>query len=122
MNTSTTFKTEQQLLEMVAHAIAFNFLMYVHETYPHQSGLLYKPPGGRQRVWNPLLNNADLLQLAVAAPTVNLHDIIAQAAAIDGDEAARHAYVREAFVRAVTLSVVPMAETPAVIDNATPAL
>jgi hypothetical protein len=120
MSTSTPSKTEQQLLELAAHAIGFKFLMYVHETYPHQSGLLYKPPGGRQRVWNPLLNNADLLQLAVAAPAVNLHDIITQAAAIDGDEAARHAYVREAFVHAVTQSVAPMAETAAVIDNATP--
>jgi hypothetical protein len=96
--------------------------MYVHETYPHQGGLLYKPPGGRQRVWNPLLNDGDLLQLAVAAPTVNLHDIINQAVAIGGDDkAARRAYVRQAFVRAVTQSVAPMAETAAVIDNATPA-
>jgi hypothetical protein len=121
MTTSTTANTEQQVLEMAAQAIGFEYLMYVHYTYPHQGGLLYKPPGGRQRVWNPLLNNADLLQLAVAAPTVNLHDIINQAAAIGGDEAARLAYVRETFVRAVTQGVVPMAETVAVIDHAAPA-
>lgn len=121
MSTTTTSNTEQQQLELAAHAIGFKFLMYVHETYPHQGGLLYKPPGGRQRVWNPLLNDADLLQLAIGAPAVNLHDIINQAAAIGGDEAARRAYVRQAFVRAVTQSVVPMAETVAVIDNATPA-
>jgi hypothetical protein len=115
MNATTI--TERQLLEQAAQAVGFEYMFYAPQSYHLRSGLLCSSPNGRTRAWNPMVDDADLLQLAVAAPTVNLQDIIVEASRIEGDDAARRAYVREHFVRAVTQAGLPMAETVTVANN-----
>jgi hypothetical protein len=112
MNTTTT--SERQLLELAAQAIGFKYLLYVPQSYHLRGGLLYHSQnGGRTKTWNPLLDDADLLQLAVASPAVSLQDFIIEAAGIGGDDAARRAYVREHFVRAVSAVAVAAAHKDA---------
>lgn len=102
---TTTIMTERQLLELAAQAIGFKYLLYVPQSYHHRGGLLYCSQNGRTKTWNPLLDDADLLYLAVASPAVSLQDIIVEAAGIDGADDARRAYVREHFVHAVAAGV-----------------
>lgn len=89
VNTTMIPKTEKALLERAALVIGSKFLMYVPEKYPHTGGLLYLNSGGRQQVWNPRINDGNLLQLAVAAPAVNLLDILSRAAEISENGASR---------------------------------
>jgi hypothetical protein len=105
---------------MAARAISFDYIMYVPTSYHLRGGLMHFTSGKRTAIWNPLVDDAHLLQLAVASPSVNLQDIIKAAAEIDGDNAARCAYVRETYVRAVTKSVAAMAETIADTDDTMP--
>jgi hypothetical protein len=94
--------TEQKLLEQAAKRAGFAYLMYVPESRPNlPSGLLYSRPNERVRVWNPCANDGDLLYLAAAVPDVDLQQIITEAAQLEADQAARLAYVRNTFVRAV---------------------
>jgi hypothetical protein len=102
MDTTTTAHCERQLLEQAARAIGFAYLMYVPPSYPHASGLLHRDADGRLKVWNPRINDADLLQLAVAVPSVNLHTLIVQARDASTDDTARRKHVREGFLSAIT--------------------
>lgn len=120
MSTNTVHSLEHQLLALAAQAISFDYIMYVPTSYHLRGGLMYFTSGKRTAIWNPLVDDAHLLQLAVASPSVNLQDIIKAAAEIDGDSAARCAYVRETYVRAVTKSVATMAETIADSDDMMP--
>lgn len=120
MSTKTIHSMEHQLLAMAARAISFDYIMYVPTSYHLRGGLMHFTSGKRTAIWNPLVDDAHLLQLAVASPSVNLQDIIKAAAEIDGDNAARCAYVRETYVRAVTKSVAAMAETIADTDDTMP--
>jgi hypothetical protein len=104
MSTTNVAITEQKLLEQAAKRAGFAYLMYVPESRPTlPSGLLYSRPNERVRVrvWNPCANDGDLLYLAAAVPDVDLQLIIAEAAQLEADQAARLAYVRSTFVRAV---------------------
>lgn len=102
MDTTMTAHGERQLLEKAARAIGFAYLMYVPPSYPHESGLLYRNADGRLKVWNPRINDADLLQLAVALPRVNLHTLIIQARDASPDDALRRKHVRESFLSAIS--------------------
>jgi hypothetical protein len=116
-----TTTTERQLLELAAQATGFEYMLYAPQTYHLRSGLLYNSPNGRTRTWNPLTDDGDLLQLAVAAPSISLQHIIFEASRIEAtDDAARRAYVREHFVRAVTRAGLAMAETVIVVNNDSP--
>ncbi|MVW64212.1 hypothetical protein GPY61_30215 [Massilia sp. NEAU-DD11] len=97
-----TAHCERQLLEKAARAIGFAYLMYVPATHPHASGLLYRNAAGRLKVWNPRINDADLLQLAVAVPSVNLHTLIIQARDASTDDTLRRKHVRESFLSAIS--------------------
>ncbi len=101
MSTMSVAITEQKLLEQAAKRAGFDYLMYVPESWPHPSGLLYSRPNARVRVWNPCDNDGDLLYLAAAVPNVDLQRIITDASQLDGDPATRLEYVRRTFVRAV---------------------
>jgi hypothetical protein len=118
MNTTTT--TERQLLELAAQAISFKYLMYVPQSYHLRGGLLHSSQNGCTKIWNPLLDDADLLYLAVASPAVSLQDIIVEAAGIDGTDDARRAYVREHFVRAVAANVAAAQKGVVDADAVTP--
>jgi hypothetical protein len=97
MNTTFAFRIEQRRLELAAKAAGLSYLMYSPPSYPHRSGLLYRPcPTARLRLWNPLEDDGDLLRLAIAVPGVDLHRIIAEARAAGGNDVGRR--VREAFV------------------------
>jgi hypothetical protein len=115
MNPTTT--TEPQMLELAAQTTGFEYMLYAPKSYQLRSGLLYSCPNGRTRGWNPLTDDGDLLQLAVAAPTISLQDIILEASRIEADDAARRAYLRGHFVRAVTQAGLAMAETVTVVNN-----
>lgn len=115
-----TTTTERQLLELAAQATGFEYLLYVAKAYHLRGGLLYRTSNGRTTTWNPLIDDGDLLQLAVAAPTISLQDIILEASRIEADDAARRAYVREHYVRAVTEAGLAMAETGTVVNNDIP--
>lgn len=117
MNPTTT--TERQLLELAAQVSRFEYMFYTPKSFHLRSGLLYSGPDGRTRAWNPLIDDGDLLQLAVATPTISLQDIIVEASRIEADDVARRAYVREHFVRAVTRAGLAVAKT-VTNDNATP--
>lgn len=108
------------MLSLAAQAIGFDYIMYVPKSYHLHSGLLHFTPSNRTAIWNPLIDDAHLLQLAVASPRVNLQDIINEAAKIDGDCAARCAYVRETYVREVTKWGATMAETVTDTDSTMP--
>jgi hypothetical protein len=103
MEASKRIVEEQQILETAARAVGFKYHMYVLASPPHRSGLLFTKPDSRTGVWNPLVDDADLPQLAVAAPTVNLQTFIVEAAKLGSENSSRLAYLREAFTRAVTL-------------------
>jgi hypothetical protein len=118
MTTTMTSTLEQQLLELAARVIGFEYLMYVPESAPHKGGLLYKNSSGRLQVWNPRINDGDLLQLAVAAPAFNLHDIIIKATEAGGNEASRRAYVRETFLQMVAAQKVAEPETVPAVESA----
>lgn len=109
--------SEQQLLELTAQAIGFDYLMYVPETYPHASGLLYRNATGRLQMWNPRLNDSDLLQLALAKPNINLHHVIVRACDASTNLASRRQYVRDAFVQAVADQCLPIPAMTAQIVN-----
>lgn len=102
MDTTMTAHCERQLLENAARAIGFAYLMYVPTSHPHASGLLYRNVDGRLKVWNPRLNDADLLQLAVAAPSVNLHTLIIQARDTSTDDTLRRKHLRESVLNAIS--------------------
>jgi len=106
MTTTMTSDIEQKLLELVANAVGFEYVMYVPTSFPHGSGLLYKREHARMSVWKPLDDDGDLFRLAVAAPSVNLQRVI-ESAAGTGEEKLemRCAYVREFFVQAVAKAV-----------------
>lgn len=90
---------EQRKLELAAKAAGITYLMYMPRSFPHPSGLLYRSqPNARTSIWNPLQNDADLFRLALAVPSINLHEIIVRECQAGGDVARR---VREAFVEAV---------------------
>jgi hypothetical protein len=101
-----TSDIEQKLLELVANAVGFEYVMYVPTSFPHRSGLLYKREHVRMSVWNPLVDDGDLFRLAVAAPSVNLQRVI-ESAYRAGEEKLemRCAYIRESFVQAVAKAV-----------------
>lgn len=120
MSTKITHSSEHQLLALAAQTIGFDYIMYVPACYHLRSGLMHFTSGNRTAVWNPLIDDAHLLQLAVASPAVNLQEIINEAAKINGDTAARCAYVRETYVRAVTKGVLPLTETITNTDDLTP--
>lgn len=102
MTTPMTSETEQKLLELVANAVGFDYMMYVPASFPHRSGLLYKREHARMSVWNPLVDDGDLFRLAVAAPAVNLQKIINSVTRPCQEKLeTRCAVVREAFVQAV---------------------
>jgi hypothetical protein len=91
---------EQRRLELAAKAAGITYLMYMPRSFPHRSGLLYRSePNARTTIWNPLQDDGDLFRLALAVPSVNLHEIIVRECSAGGDVACR---VREAFVQAVT--------------------
>jgi hypothetical protein len=91
---------EQRRLELAAKAAGIAHLMYMPRSFQHPSGLLYRSePNARTRIWNPLESDGDLFRLALAVPSVNLHEIIVSECKAGGDVARR---VREAFVLAVT--------------------
>jgi hypothetical protein len=113
-----TNTAEQQLLELAAQVTGFEYLMYVPKTFPHEGGLLYQNSSGRLQVWNPRINDGDLLHLAVAAPAVNLHDVIIKAAEMGGDQASRRAYVRETFLRMVAERRVTNTEAVPAVESA----
>jgi hypothetical protein len=112
-STITTERHERQLLELAAQAIGFKYMLYVSPSHLGSGGLMYSSPNKRTKTWNPLHDDADLLHLAVASPSVSLQDFIVEAAGIDGDDAARRAYVRERFVRAVTAAGLAAAQKDA---------
>jgi hypothetical protein len=94
------FRIEQKRLELAAKAAGITYIMY-SPSFPHPSGLLHRrEPGTRLSMWNPLLDDGDLLRLAVAVPHVDLHKIIVEACQAGGADVGRR--VREAFVDAVT--------------------
>ena len=100
-------KTEQKLLELVANAVGFEYLMYVPASFPQRSGLLYKREHGRMSVWNPLVDDGDLFRLAVAAPAVNQQMIINSVSRpCQGKLEIRCACVHGAFVQAVATRVI----------------
>jgi hypothetical protein len=106
MTTTMTSNIEQKLLELVANAGGFKYMMYVPRSFPHRSGLLYKREHALMSVWNPLVDDGDLFRLAVAAPSVNLQRIIDSAAGSDQEKLGiRCAYIRESFVQAVVKAV-----------------
>jgi hypothetical protein len=97
-----TFATEQRLLEQVANAVGFEYLMYVPASSPHRSGLLFKRGCARMSVWNPFVDDGDLFRLAVAVPAVDLQKIINATSRSSKDELElRCEIVREDFVQAV---------------------
>jgi hypothetical protein len=74
--------------------------MYMPRSFQHPSGLLHRSePNARTCIWNPLESDGDLFRLALAVPSVNLHEIIVRECQAGGDVARS---VREAFVLAVT--------------------
>lgn len=92
---------EQTQLELAAKAAGITYLMYQPYSFPHPSGLLYRPgPHASLSVWNPLDDDGDLLRLAVAVPSVDLHKIIVEVVKAGGADIGRR--VRQAFVDAVT--------------------
>ena len=102
MTRSMTSSTEKRLLELIANMVGFEYLMYVPVSFPHRSGLLYQRENARLAVWNPLVDDGDLFRLAVAAPAVNLHEIINSVSQSCRDSfEIRCAIVREAFVQAL---------------------
>lgn len=104
MNTTFAFRIEQRRLELAAKAAGLSYLIYSPPSYPHRSGLLYRPcPTARLRLWNPLEDDGDLLRLAIAVPGVDLHSIIVEARSAGGSDVGRR--VREAFVDAVIRSL-----------------
>lgn len=92
---------EQRQLELAAKAAGLEYLMYQPYSFPHPSGLSYRSgPDARLSIWNPLDDDGDLLRLAVAVPSVDLHKIIVEAVKAGGADVGRR--VRQAFVDAVT--------------------
>jgi hypothetical protein len=73
--------------------------MYMPPSYPHRSGLLYRKDDGHTAMWNPLIDDGDMFRLAVAAPSVDLREVIlATPQAVQESLETRCARVREAFV------------------------
>lgn len=94
------------MLELAARAIKLRYLMYMQASYPHRSGLLYNKEDGRTAMWNPLVDDGDLLRLAVAAPSVDLREVIlSMPQAVQEGLETRCARVREAFVLKVAEAV-----------------
>lgn len=90
-------RMEQKRLERAAKVAGITYIMYVRSCHLHWSGLFYRrDPVSRLTVWNPLEDNGDLFQLALAVPEVDLHKIMIEARSDGGDVARR---VREAFCR-----------------------
>lgn len=91
--------SEKRVLELAARAIELRYLMYMPESYPHRSGLLYKKEDGRTAMWNPLIDDGDIFRLAVAAPSVDLHEVILSTPqSVQESLENRCARIREAFV------------------------
>lgn len=91
--------SEKRLLELAARAVELRYLMYMPPSYPHRSGLLYRKEDGRTAIWNPLVDDGDMFRLAVAAPSVDLREVILSTPkAVQESLENRCARVREAFV------------------------
>lgn len=98
--------SEKKVLELAARAIKLRYLMYMPATYPHRSGLLYNKEDGRAAMWNPLVDDGDIFRLAVAAPSVDLREVILSIPhAVQESLEIRCARVREAFVLKLAESV-----------------
>ena len=106
MTTTMTSDTERQLLEPVANAAAFEYMMYVPTSFSHRSGHLYKREHARMSVRSPRVDDGDLFCMAVASPSVKLHTIIDTAFGAGRQNLEiRCAYIRESFVQAVAKAV-----------------
>jgi len=98
--------SEKKVLELAARAIELRYLMYMPASYPHRSGLLYNKEDGRTAMWNPLVDDGDIFRLAVAAPSVDLREVILSTPRVVQESLeSRCARVREAFVLALAESV-----------------
>lgn len=98
--------SEKTVLEMAARAIELRYLMYMPASYPHRSGLLYKKEDGRTAMWNPLIDDGDFFRLAIAAPSVDLREVILSIPqAVQESQENRCARIREAFVLKLANSV-----------------
>lgn len=98
--------SEKSVLEMAARAIGLKYLMYMPPSYPHRSGLLYMKEDGRSTLWNPLVDDGDIFRLAVAAPSIDLRDVILSTPRVDQESLEnRCARVREAYVLKIVESV-----------------
>ena len=90
---------EKKVLELAARAIELKCLMYMPESYPYRSGLLYKRGDGRTAIWNPIIDDGDIFRLAVATPAVDLREVMfSMPQAVQDSLENRCARVREAFV------------------------
>jgi hypothetical protein len=107
MTTTMTSDIEQQLLELVANAVGFEYMMYVPICILPLSGQLYNRVHAHMSEWNPRVDDGDLFRMAVAAQSVNLHRIIdSSSGAGQQNLEIRCGYVRESFVQAVVNAVV----------------
>jgi hypothetical protein len=98
--------SEKSVLELAARAIKLRYLMYMPASYPHRSGLLYNKEDGRVAMWNPLVDDGDIFRLAVAAPSVDLREVmLSMPQVVQESLENRCSRVREAFVLKVAESV-----------------
>lgn len=98
--------SEKIVLEMAARAIELRYLMYMPASYPHRSVLLYKKDDGRTAMWNPLIDDGDVFRLAIAAPSVNLREVILSTPrGVQESLESQCARIRESFVLKLANSV-----------------